>query len=150
MIATHSEHLHPVGLHSTHSQPLIEFFYFNNTASTWINAVNKTHPESQRHQFVHLYGISTATALGTINLTVDDFFVDSDNLTFALFNQTTLGGTYNVSIFVNDTVGNLNNTETTTFNVSFVNTAPNSPIIFNPSLFQIIIYFLKILLTNIF
>jgi len=113
--------------------PLIQFFYQNATSTSWIAAVNKTHNESFQHQFVHMYGFSSSAAFGSINITVDDFFISGDNFSFALFNQTGLNGTYNISVFVNDTAGFTNDTETTKFNIVPSNTPPGSPTIFTPA-----------------
>lgn len=110
---------------SNNGTPVFNLYYMNMTDETWINIYeNISLPGSARTQTIQLKPGSEGDNYGKMNMTIDDFQISSDNYTFAIFNQTAFSGTYNVSIFVNDSLGNINNTETTFFNVLAINDPP--------------------------
>jgi len=118
---------------NTSGTPAFNFSFFNTTSNEWVTTLaNQKFNDSARTQFVHLYVISTASALGGMNVTLDDFENSGENFTFDIFNVTEEEGQYNVTIFVNDSAGNINNTENTTFHIVRVNTAPSKPIVLAP------------------
>ncbi|MBT4376882.1 hypothetical protein HOD29_05915 [archaeon] len=124
---------------ATTGLPVFNLYYWNNSGSDWINVLgNISLGGSSRTQFIQLKPASQASNYGELNITFDNFSISGDNLTFAEFNQTAIGGRYNVSIWANDTLGNVNNSETTWFNISAVNDAPSRPFITEPDPDEII------------
>ncbi|MFC1728295.1 Ig-like domain-containing protein [Nanoarchaeota archaeon] len=121
---------------------IFDAYYFNNSNQEWVQEVF-SYPlnESSRTQFVHVYLESSETNLGRLNVSVDDFSFSEEghgDHFIALFNYTSQEGEYNVSVFVNDTQGNVNNTETTNFHIVNLNDPPSPPIITTPSPAEIV------------
>ncbi|MFC1768800.1 Ig-like domain-containing protein [Nanoarchaeota archaeon] len=115
----------------TEGTPVFDLYYWNNTGNNWVQGISSLQmPESERTQFVHIYPESN---YGTINATVDSFYTDGDNFCVGIFNYSSQIGQYNVSIFVNDSVGHVNDTETTTFHIIRINTPPSNPQLINPA-----------------
>ncbi|MCK4650065.1 hypothetical protein KAT36_02430 [Candidatus Pacearchaeota archaeon] len=113
--------------------PVFNLYYWNNSGSEWINVHgNISLPGSSRAQFIQIKPGSETSGWGGLNMTVDDFFISGDNYTFAIFNQTSQVGQYNVSVFANDSVNNINDTETTTFHIVGVNNPPSTPHVEEP------------------
>ncbi len=119
--------------------PVFEAFFFNNTANDWEVGLPPTELEGMSPtQFIQIYPESVGPDLGNMNVTVDSFEHSGTDLLFGLFNQTTEEGIYNVSVFVNDSAGFINDTETTQFNVSQDNFPPSQPLITTPVSEQIV------------
>lgn len=113
--------------------PVFNLYFWNSTNSSWVDTFgNLSFPETSRTQFIELEVWSSSSNFGLINVSVDDFFMSGDNYTFAMFNQTNSTGVYNVSFEVNDTAGNLNDTENTDFSIAFSNTPPSEPTLTEP------------------
>lgn len=113
--------------------PVFNMYYWNNTGGYWLGVFgNISLPGSARTQYIQLKPGSEASQFGRINVTVDDFQISGDNYTFALCNQTNVGGIYNVTVIANDTLGYVNSTEKTYFNISEVNDPPSRPYIESP------------------
>jgi hypothetical protein len=114
--------------------PLFDAYYWNNSNNSWVNVISqRPMDDASNSQYAHIYLESSETNLGAINASVDGFFVEADDFLFLDFNETSQSGLYNVSVFVNDTLGYFNDTENTTFNVVAENTPPYAPIITTPS-----------------
>ncbi|MCK5018672.1 MAG: hypothetical protein KAS32_16545, partial [Candidatus Peribacteraceae bacterium] len=110
--------------------PVFDTYYWNNTDSSWLQLLtSQSLNQSDQDQFVQIYLESNN---GAINATLDNFSVGDENNSFAIFNQTTVLGQYNVTISVNDTVGNLNDSESTTFYIISDNNPPSAPQMTNP------------------
>jgi len=102
--------------------PRFEAYYWNNTGGTWVNTMNASVSTSSRTQFAQVYLESTQ---GAISATADDFLKSGDDYRYSIFDQASQEGYYNVSVFVNDTFGRVNETENTTFLILRANnTAP--------------------------
>jgi hypothetical protein len=113
--------------------PFFNLYYLNSTDQEWIDVFgNISLPGSSRTQYIQIKPGSEASNFGKINLTVDDFQISGDNYLFTIFNQTEIDGLYNVSILVKDSAENINDTETTIFNIAAENTAPSRPFFEEP------------------
>ncbi|MFC1685886.1 hypothetical protein ACFLZZ_02575 [Nanoarchaeota archaeon] len=110
---------------------IYDLYYWNNTNNSWISGISSlVVPDSEVVQHVHVYPESN---YGIINVTVDSFLTDGQNFCFGIFNQTSETGQFNVTFFVNDSVGFINDSETTTFNIITSNTVPSQPQIITPA-----------------
>ncbi|MEM4247038.1 MAG: LamG domain-containing protein, partial [Candidatus Woesearchaeota archaeon] len=111
------------------------FYYWNNG---WIeeNLTQSTF-DFARGLYVSFQIESAYPGWGSVNLTLDDFEVNSLNYTFAIFNNTWQTGNYNVTFTVNDTSGIIN-TAFTNFSVYLYNNKPSKPWILAPYIGQLI------------
>ncbi|MEM2916441.1 MAG: LamG-like jellyroll fold domain-containing protein [Candidatus Woesearchaeota archaeon] len=111
------------------------FYYWNNG---WIeeNLTQNTF-DFARGLYVSFQIESAYPGWGSVNLTLDDFEVNSLNYTFAIFNNTWQTGNYNVTFTVNDTSGIIN-TAFTNFSVYLYNNKPSKPWILAPYIGQLI------------
>ena len=109
------------------------FFIWNDSASDWTQEnVSQSVFNFSRAVYVSFESESALPGWGTMNVTWTNFTVDGSNNTFGMFNETSLLGLYNVSLFVNDTFGNSNNTEKTNFTVVHQDSPPSTPYILTP------------------
>lgn len=119
---------------SSEGDYLYDAYYWDNDNNVWIKMLDAVSVSgSSRTQYAQIYLESLGSNGGGINVSVNEFNVQSEDNYFTLFNPPVLEGVYNVSLFVNDSYGNVNNTEETWFNLSILNTEPSNPIIYHPS-----------------
>ncbi|MCX8178702.1 MAG: PQQ-binding-like beta-propeller repeat protein [Candidatus Aenigmarchaeota archaeon] len=81
--------------------------------------------------FIGLEAESAYPKWGSINVTFDNFTVQTNNFLFALYHAE-LQGLHNITFFVNDTLGAVNNTEKTNFTSFYLNMPPTQPFILEP------------------
>ncbi len=113
--------------------PVFNLYYFNNSNSSWVNLLgNISLSNSKRTQYIQIKPSSTASNYGVLNVTLDDFLLSSDNFMFGFFNATSYVGRYNLSIFVNDSFGFVNDSESSYFLTDVSNHAPSRPFLTNP------------------
>jgi len=118
---------------STELTPIYNLYYWNNTGLNWENVHgNISLPSSCQSQTLHIKPGASGATYGHLNMTLDDFFIENGNNTFFLFNETAAEGRYNITIIANDTEGNVNDTETTYFNITRINDPPSRPFIDEP------------------
>ena len=91
-----------------------------------------------RGLYISLQIESAYPGWGAVNVTFDDFGVDTLNYTIAIFNNTWQLGNYNVSFIVNDTLGITNRDAFTNFSVYLYNNKPSRPWILSPYIGQTI------------
>ena len=119
--------------------PLISTYWWNNTGLDWVQMHNQTPlQESARAVHAHVYLESSEVNLGGLNATVPEFIVDSEEVHFGIYEAGFLEGVYNISVFVNDTVGFIADPAYSNFSIVKVNTPPSPPIIVQPSVGQFI------------
>lgn len=117
--------------------PVFNLYYWNNTGNNWVsstlgNSGNISIPNSPRTQYIQIKPGAEGTTFGRINVTIDDFYLDGDINTYGIFNTIEQLGRHNVSIFVNDTYGFVNDTEETYFNITASNVGPSKPFVMTP------------------
>ncbi len=111
------------------------FYTWNNTAGEWIEEnVSQNEFNFSRAVFVTFEGESVSPGWGEINISLDNFSVWSNNFTFGLFNNTHALGLYNVTFYVRDNIGAMNNSERTNFTIAQINDPPSTPFILTPSI----------------
>jgi hypothetical protein len=108
------------------------FYTWNYSGSAW-SYENSTLLDICRPLYLSFESESAIPGWGTVNVTWDDLSVIDNNATFAAFADTLAIGTYNVTFYVNDTVGGLNSTEKTNFTILDENQPPSKPYILLPS-----------------
>ena len=109
--------------------PVFNLYYWNNTGNHWIESSfgNISIPGCSRIHFIQIKPGSSASTYGALNVTIDDFQISGDNYKFAIFNQTADIGIYNVTIIANDTLGNVNDTIKSSFEIEEINDPPSRP-----------------------
>ena len=109
---------------TTTGVPYFNLYYWNNSGSDWIESSfgNISIPGVLNPQFIQIKPGSSASNYGALNMTIDDFYITTTcNYTFAIFNQTSEAGIYNVTIIANDTLGYVNDTEKSIFEIEEIN-----------------------------
>jgi hypothetical protein len=110
------------------------FYIWNNTASAWdLETVDFSEYNLSRALYVSFESESDYPGWGTMNVSWDNFNATYSNNTFAMFTDTCQIGLYNVSFYVNDTLGSVNDTEKTNFTIVDINNPPSSPYILAPA-----------------
>jgi hypothetical protein len=111
--------------------PEFNLYYWD---GSWVESKfgNISLPGSLRTHFIQIKPGSSASNFGALNVTIDAFNISGDTYKFAIFNQTHDNGTYNVTIIANDTLGNVNDTVNSSFNITYVNDPPSRPFLTNP------------------
>jgi hypothetical protein len=108
------------------------FYTWNNTASSWTEEnVSQNEFNMSRTLYVAFETESAYPEFGSLNVSWDDFNALSNNFSFGEI-IAPLVGNYNVSIFANSTLGIVNDTEKTTFNVIEFDYPPSTPWILAP------------------
>ncbi|MEM0473116.1 MAG: PQQ-binding-like beta-propeller repeat protein [Candidatus Aenigmatarchaeota archaeon] len=82
--------------------------------------------------FIGLEVENTYPMWGSINATFDNFMIQRNDFLFNIYHAD-LEGLYNITFFVNDTFGGINNTEKTNFTSLHINMPPTQPFILYPS-----------------
>ncbi|HNT60676.1 MAG TPA: hypothetical protein PKJ97_01725, partial [Candidatus Bilamarchaeaceae archaeon] len=108
------------------------FYTWNSTDSSWI-LESSANLSLSKALFVSFESESAYSGWGAINASWDNFTITHNNYTYAIFNNTDLLGLYNVSFYVRDQKGAVNNTEKTNFTIIQVNDPPSTPFILAPS-----------------
>ncbi|MFH0737175.1 MAG: right-handed parallel beta-helix repeat-containing protein, partial [Candidatus Micrarchaeota archaeon] len=109
------------------------FYTWNDTGSSW-SYENSTLLDICRPLYLSFESESAVPGWGTANATWDDLVVVDNNATFAAFSDTLAIGTYNVTFYVNNTLGGLNDSEKTNFTILDENQPPSKPFILLPSI----------------
>ena len=113
------------------TSPVFNLFYLN--GSSWINPLGNIFlNDSKQTQYVQMYTVSSSPGYGSIEVFIDDFEISEHNHQIYNAGPYSTEGVYNVSFFVNDSSGNINNTEKTNFSIFIINHAPSRPFIFEP------------------
>jgi len=116
----------------TRSGTNFTFYTWNNTGSSWAYE-NSTDLDICRPLYPSFESESATPGWGNASAAWDDLVIIDNNATFAAFSDTLSLGLYNVTFFVNDTRGGMNDSEKTNFTVFFQNQAPSKPIIIVPT-----------------
>jgi len=110
------------------------FYTWNNTGSLWFEENMSQHNFSlDKALYITLQSETSTLNWGTASVNWDNLTIASSNYTFGMFPNTNLTGNYNVTIFANDTLGALNNTEKTNFTIEFINSPPSTPFVLYPN-----------------
>ena len=121
---------------------IFTFYTWNNTAGNWHEEpINMNAFNFSKGLYVVFNVESAASNFGSIEATWDNFTVNGgfSNVTlFGMFTDTASTGIYNVSIFANDTLGLVNNSEKSWFNLTVINHKPSAPFILTPAPFEIV------------
>lgn len=116
---------------NTSGTPIFNLYYWNNTASQWINPLgNINMSNSNMCQIIQLKAGSEGDGWGRLNITLDDFSVTADNYTLTMFSDTATHGIYNFTITVNNTCIDANTSSY--FNIYDQNDAPSRPFFTEP------------------
>jgi hypothetical protein len=115
------------------SGDLFSFYIWNSSGSDWYLA-NSTALQICRPLYVTFDSESALPGWGSMNATWDDFGAAGNGALFTAFGDTLALGLYNVTFFVNDTLGSRNDSEKTNFTVIFEDQPPSKPIIYFPTI----------------
>ncbi|MBU5687809.1 MAG: PQQ-binding-like beta-propeller repeat protein [Candidatus Aenigmarchaeota archaeon] len=129
---------------------IFEFYTWNNTSQEWIlENVSDNHFVFPKIVFIVLEVESTYPSWNEINVTFDNFNIERNDFMFNIYNSM-LEGLYNITFFVNDTLGAINNTEKTNFTAKKINIPPTTPFILEPYPEMIIGNTFTIVWSNVF
>ncbi|MBU0527001.1 right-handed parallel beta-helix repeat-containing protein, partial [Candidatus Micrarchaeota archaeon] len=109
------------------------FYTWDSTNSSWNSEnVSENNFNFSRAVYVSFESESAYSGWGTMEVTWDNFTVQDEGNLFNLFKNTYSLGLYNVTIFVTDNLGGLNDSEKTNFTIAFNNDPPSKPYILTP------------------
>ena len=110
------------------------FTFYLWSGSAWNQeTVSKNNFNLPRQIYVYFDIENSAPKWGTVNVSLDDFGVKSENSSIVQFNQTSNNGAYSFKVIAMDSLGLVNSTSTSNFTIGQVNSPPTIPWISNPS-----------------
>ena len=109
------------------------FYTWNNTNSSWNNEiVSNNHFSFANSTFVIMESENFYDDFGIANVSWTNFSVVSSANRIHVFEDTLDVGSYDIRIFVNDTFGNINDSQLTFFRINSTNQPPTSPFLLTP------------------
>ena len=107
--------------------------YFINSSGTQ-NVATTTAINATKGLYFQIFVQSVAPDFYARNITMTNFTIQSNDTKIytANYRDTGINGTYNVTIYANNTYGAMNNTEKTNFTTIYINTPPTPPVILSP------------------
>ncbi|MBU0585950.1 DUF11 domain-containing protein, partial [Candidatus Micrarchaeota archaeon] len=114
------------------------FYTWNSTDSSWIEE-SSVILNLSKALFISMESESTYPAWGTMNVSWENLSVSSSPYWHGIFDNSLHAiGIYNVSFYVNDSRGAVNDTETTNFTLYLGNERPTTPFILAPYVDEVV------------